>query len=503
MKHYLNKIFYLTVFIFSLTNASAEYGPRCSPKYIDENKPKCKPTTYNDSSYTKNSKKKIATTQKKNTTTSKQDQKEISKKRLSPTMYGYQKTNKPANKPTTYNKTEQKEDLSSPCLLKLLKTSKTNTSKSYYRHPSVASPGLFLLMDESKKVTKIKKSKKQDICNPCCIETPKTISPSTCAYNAPAKIDTSCGTNLWLSLSFIYWQVKEEGLTLGHYLSQNTEETVTINNPINISFDYTPGFKVGMGYNLERDDWTVYLEYTRLKSNNTFTKDISDTFGNNTWLESSWLNNINSDGSYSFLKSKWEIDYNIFNLTIGRPFYLGKKVLCKPFYGLKAGWMDQKYNIESIDKNKIDVSITNKYFVKDNQDTWLIGPYSGIDTDCLLGCNLRLYNSISGSLTYQNFKTKINEACPVQVNNPTENIFKGKNIISALTPNIKLSLGFGYGTYFSNNKLHIDITAGYDFQYFWEQQMFNHLQTSNSYLSNSGLSDLMLHGFTASMTLNF
>ena len=106
----------------------------------------------------------------------------------------------------------------------------------------------------------------QPCCKPCCTEAPKTGEPCNCAYNGPARIDPACGWDAWISASFIYWQAKEGGaIKLGyHYLIPSEIESHVY--PINGDFDYHPGFKIGAGFSMCRDDWTLYLEYTRLKS---------------------------------------------------------------------------------------------------------------------------------------------------------------------------------------------------------------------------------------------
>ena len=340
-----------------------------------------------------------------------------------------------------------------------------------------------------------------DPCKPCCTEKPKTGEPCNCAYNAPARIDPACGWDAWVTGSFIFWQPKEKGLDLGYQTTVTAATHTTDYNPINLNTDYHPGFKLGLGMSTETDDWTVYLEYTRLKSDDTTTKDIIATYNVSTnYLDSNWIYNV--DGSYhtSYLKGKWELSYNMFDLELGRPYYLGKKLVFNPHFGLRAGWIDQKYNVDSLN---IGGEYTTNINVRNKQDTWLVGPRAGVKTNWMLGCDFRLFGNIAGSLTYQKFKSYVNQNWPIQTNITTPAFYKSKNEIGYITPNVEFALGLGYGTYFCNNEWYFDMTVGYDFHYYWNQNFMRH--DSDAFVSpcDYDAGNLMLHGLTITARFDF
>lgn len=366
--------------------------------------------------------------------------------------------------------------------------------------------------------------KECEICPPCepcncCTEVPSTGVPRNCAYNAPARIDPACGWKTLIEGSFIYWQAKETGLDPGFVQSQDppivsaqpsTKTSVTFDDKIiDFDFDYHPGFKIGAGISFKRDDWTLYLEYTRLKSHNSTTKDLGNDFlFNGNYLVSYFLANLLLTKNLKYIKSNWELSYNIFDLELGRPYYFGQKAIFKPHFGLRSGWIDQKYNVNSYGFTStrtqgIIATPVNLNF-SGNQDTWLIGPRAGVDSDWLISCNFRIFANVGASLSYQQFKVKAKSEEPVAIGDLSSLFNNEKNEISRLTPDTHFELGLGYGRYFCNNQWYFDLTVGYDFHYFWNQNEIRYLisQTETTMIDGK-IGDLMLHGLTITGRLDF
>lgn len=337
-------------------------------------------------------------------------------------------------------------------------------------------------------------------CKPCCQEKPKTGQPCQCAYNAPARIDPACGYRMWIDASFIYWQVKERGFEIGEHF--NATVSPQIRDTINLDFDFHPGFKIGIGKSFCRDDWTLYLDYTRIKSKDSTSKDLdNNVIINNNYLITTWFSTFwNFTPQFSSLKGKLEINYNIFDLELGRPFYVGKKVVFKPIFSVRSGWIDQKYQMNAIHVTSLG-SFPN--FFTSKQNSWLIGPRVGLFSDWLIGCHFKIFANASASLVYQKFKTNINLQHPIENTTPANEIVL-RDRISLLNPNIALQLGIGYGRYFCNNQWHFDLNVGYDFDYFWNQNLLINLtQVLDNISIKSDLGALMLQGLEVQLRLDF
>lgn len=336
----------------------------------------------------------------------------------------------------------------------------------------------------------------RECCIPPCTEIPKTNQPIKCAYNAPARVDPVKGWHTWLDASFIYWQPREKGLDLGGAFSDQFDDvTQSKIKRIHEDFDFHPGFQAGFGLSFNRDDWTLYLEYTRLNAKDLRNKNL-ENFNLNPVeaLESSWFAS-NVDLPYKNLKAIWTLNYNMFDLEIGRPHYLGKRIIFKPFIGLRSGWINQKISNSGLFNSH------DKFFdiLRENKSkTWLIGPRGGVNSDWLIGCNFKILANASLSLTYQNFKTSYNEPTPTPFSN-IHKIFSGQNEISHITSNAELDLGFGWGKYFYKYKFYIDINICGNFIYFYYQNIMKNL--NDDIINNIG--NLTMHGISASAKLDF
>lgn len=346
-------------------------------------------------------------------------------------------------------------------------------------------------------------------CKPCCTDVVKIGEPCNCAYNAPARIDPLCGWDVWVSASFLYWQAKEKGLDLGYYF--NSKSLPASNDfqkdRINMNFDYHPALKIGLGMSIERDNWTLFLEYTRFKSSDVRTKNVTKEYSlSNLYINSIWLAQLAtvSNGAisnrFSFLKGKWELNYNIFDLFLSRPYYLGKKLIFKPYCGLRSGWIDQFYKVHGIYKV---VPRETHLYSKNSQDSWLIGPSAGLTSEWLFCYDLKLFTKAGGSLAYQKFKTSIKDNAPKGGDNPKEINHSGKDDISYLSPSVALAIGISYGRYFFCNKWYFDFAIGYDFNYFWNQNFMRNFNDGQEIGTESAAENLMLHGLNMTARVDF
>src|SRR5579862_4230401 len=126
--------------------------------------------------------------------------------------------------------------------------------------------------------------------NPCaCLEQGMGLpSDKKCfpaAYNAPAEVSVSCGWDFDVFASFIYWHASQDNMDVA-YLGENTS-TNGVGGVAYQDFTYKPGFKVGVGFDTNYDDWTGFIEYTWFHQKTSSTQ--TPPTGNTTWQGSSWL----------------------------------------------------------------------------------------------------------------------------------------------------------------------------------------------------------------------
>lgn len=341
----------------------------------------------------------------------------------------------------------------------------------------------------------------------------KTLSPLF--YNLPARISPQGGWNWFIQGSYLYWKATEEGLDVGRALTESNDKIIlTVNNPIRMNSAYNAGFRVGIGFETTSDKWETDITYTRYKVTNTKSKNISALYASHNYLQSSWISqepllSLGLENRYSSEKGKWDLNYNLFDIDLFRPFFLGKNLIFKPFFGIKGGWIDQKYIFEGTTESD-KVGDNRMIFQSKNiSDSWLIGPSAGFSSQWILIYGFNLYGKASISMSYQKFNIFIHDTL-LSENPASENSYEIiKNDLAQLNPDIELSLGFEYGKYFYYNQWHLTLSLGYDFIYLCNQNMigsklnFNSKNLSDPIFFNSKIGNLMLNGLNLLIRIDF
>jgi hypothetical protein len=304
------------------------------------------------------------------------------------------------------------------------------------------------------------------------------------AYNAPARINVEGSWDFYVTGSFIYWQPKLDGLNSGSY----GMDTVTHKKGgfAQMDFDYKPGFKVGLGMNSTFDNWTFYAEYTWIHADEHkgFTvPNLSPTTALPVW---------NEDASgFDSVSSKWDHHNNIVDFNIGRPYYVGTNLSFAPFAGFRAYWMENAMDV------LYTVTTPNDYEGHATNGSWAVGARVGIESNWMLTQDFRVIGKAAGSLAYQKIHTFFKELDSAVIQD------KIRTEYSQITPNVEAALGLGWGTYFSSKEWHFDISALYEFHYFWNQNSMRGLVDEAIFVNPARNLDLMYQGLTVTMKLDF
>jgi hypothetical protein len=342
----------------------------------------------------------------------------------------------------------------------------------------------------------------------CSLIGETTTDELTSGYNSPGRIDVKGSWDVFITGSYIYWQPREEGLELGCLVNALNPSTET--SPYQMAFDYKSGFKVGLGTNLDHDNWVAYLDYTRLHMKDHRSANLSSA--TTTYRIRPFWNCDDNLYEGNYASASWKLRYDILELILARPFYSGTCLTLNGIAGLKGGWINQKYRINYTDSYDIEEYGTYyTYTTTSRTNSWVIGPQAGCDMNCLLGAGFRFFGDFSASLLYQRLKTTLyapNGQYYV-LRDGEATYLNEQDFYSQITPNVNVSSGFGWGTYFDKNNWHFDLSASYDFNYYWSQnhmkRTFDEVNWDNDFgvLPPGKVKDLILHGLTITARLDF
>ena len=303
-------------------------------------------------------------------------------------------------------------------------------------------------------------------------------------YNKTARINVEGDWDFFLTGSFILWRASEDGCEVAYKGNTYPAE----GKLINMDFDFKPGFKVGLGMHFNYDNWNLYAEYTRL--NMTDKRSVSQFAG--TALTSPWIKDTLL-GSCAAASAKWKLDYNMFHLELGRPYYVGCELSFKPHIGFISGWIDQRYDV--------DYTASYSPHSDNSNNAWLLGMRAGVYTNWELGCGVRMFGNLASALFYEHFNTSTHQ------NSTIEAVTNKRHVTSKVghtAPSLEMGIGFGWGTYFAQNKWHFDVTGGWDYLIFWNQNYMRPLiHTVSDAQGEGSAGDLAMQGLTLTFRFDF
>ena len=264
-------------------------------------------------------------------------------------------------------------------------------------------------------------------------------------------------------------------------------------NIVNADFDFKPGFRLGIGGYFDHDNWDMRLGYTWFHcTEHSHASAGSDSqvypmIGRPWYFE---------DLYYESVSQSWNLKMDILQLDLGRWHYVGTKLTTHPYVGARAAWIRQKlelgYDVSSNDG--LDDHLNFK------TNSWALGPEVGIDSNWIIGSGFRFFANAEADLLF----TRYTKASESDVWEDHEDIpFKlSQKSINSLRTHLDLDFGFGWGTYLDCNNWYLDFALGYEFQVFFDQNMFRHhtddLMIGNSNMPNGNLYINGLH-FTAKL----
>ena len=129
----------------------------------------------------------------------------------------------------------------------------------------------------------------------------------------------------------LYWYTSET-MDWAFTLAQNQNTVQTVYQTF--VFDWAPGFSVGLGYNMEHDQWDTQASYTWFQSKASHHASGSVTPG---FLAA----RLSLLEPFSTGKASMNIHYNMFDWDLGRKFCITPHLSLRPSIGLKGGWINQ------------------------------------------------------------------------------------------------------------------------------------------------------------------
>lgn len=303
----------------------------------------------------------------------------------------------------------------------------------------------------------------------------KTVLETTSAYPGLTK------KNWIFNWDILYLHAKVGGTSFA-FLNQRPSIDLPVQGfSKRIDFDWNFGFRAGLGRHFEHDKWSTFLNFTYFKASNS-----SELRGSSI----SYVTPLRGPFSHSVLQAKSIFDLKFYNLDLDlyRHYFISHGVSLKPSIGLKNTWLDlsqvTRYNEGAYLNNNTAQTI-------DSSDLWGMGPKAGFESTWYLNKGFNIFGSLSASLVYGYFQIKEDSSVT-----PTTNYnFIIKDKFHRFVPNVQFFLGLGYGSYIKEERYFVNLTMGYECQYYWRaNQMVNLQRFNDSYRYENLSEDVSFHG---------
>lgn len=301
----------------------------------------------------------------------------------------------------------------------------------------------------------------------------------------------------YLFADALYWHA-DVGNTDWAFRNNNTAATNGVKKGPNhkLDFKWSWGFRVGLGANMNHDEWDTNLYYTWFHTEN------SNSVGTSSTTQRA-VDNQGSTGAISQGKNEWNIHYSMFDWELGRWFYVSKSLALRPHAGLKGGWIHQKV------ERKLTVNSTTTAEADLKNDFWGIGVAGGVNTTWYLGHvgshNFSLFGDFAGAMMYGHFDVDHKETLKTNsvVTNGTHPDDLNRNLA---VPVLQAMFGMGWDTPFNRDRCHFGLKVGYEFQYWFRQNQMLNIKNGApagtvQYTRNSD--DLALQGLTVDFRFDF
>jgi hypothetical protein len=274
--------------------------------------------------------------------------------------------------------------------------------------------------------------------------------------------------------SLLVWTAREVGADCWAEVITSTG-LESSNDLKQVHFDWDPGFRVGIGYGMEYDQWDTQLYFTWFHTSGH--DQVSSTPGSvhSTFMGNFYVDNSKGAGisgpSYQSATIDWKIHFNMFDWELGRNFLVSKSLALRPLIGVKGGWIHQ-----SIDSTWHNADLSGTEFYSKGEENlknnfWGIGPSAGINMrwDLLTRpCHLfYLFGDFSGALMWGHwsFDDAFSNDIGQQVIVDLQDINSGASMV-------RTWMGFGWNTYFSDNRYSFSVRLGYETQFWLNQLQF-------------------------------
>lgn len=355
------------------------------------------------------------------------------------------------------------------------------------------------------------------------------------AYNPPTFMADCCG---WTAgIDFLYLKYRQDCISFGREVRLESYENDSANAAIFKGAGYSTdkfveqqwnaGFRLALGYKGACDCWDLNLVFTHFNPDDVSTR-VATQFTEGTTVSAGTVfiptfSAFSSIVDISFLPDAFsrftaEADlhfrFNQLDLDMSRDFFVGRCVTMKPVFGLRALFVDEKYNIvyEAETASGAATAIDYREDVKMENEFKGVGLKAGLESTYSIGCGLAFYGSATGAIAYGEYEVDQRNSLFVTTTVGTNTADTGTfqlhhaDQYNTLVSAADLGLGLTWTQLFNCDKSAFNVKIGYEHHVVYDFNQFRSITILDD-LGNASAAcasgDLALYGIVVGANVAF
>lgn len=309
------------------------------------------------------------------------------------------------------------------------------------------------------------------------------------------------------SIEFIYWQPDQAGMnycfvsnTAGAFIGASNKEAVQ-------KGDWTPGFRLGAGYQLGESQCDAFVYWTRFHSSSCSSVNGEMIFARPLLgapqIGGEALVAAGGRGAGTgAIHSHWHLEIDLIELDLGYRIHFHDRVVLRPYVGVEGGWIHQRqaikfddFLLETPSPLIFDAEAVNKSHFHG------VGPKIGLNGDCMIGWGFGVLGrcSVTGLCGRAKYPVMVNlEEDPLALF-PRVRVKERRNLV---LPWLQGLVGIDWRfPVFESGELYV--MAGYEVSYGWGTWKQQPSLQQDLIGGNSAYSNLSLQGLTVQAQLSF
>lgn len=266
------------------------------------------------------------------------------------------------------------------------------------------------------------------------------------------------GYGFYITTDAILYQLLEDNNTYAIGISSSTTPSGP-RKTCQSTFDWSWGFKTGLGYYAEHDAWQSGFEFTYLE---TQTSSYAPVKAGTIYAESYSLGQSYDgiDDPFVSASDKWKVHYYNLDWTVGKDFFVSKYLSFLPQIGIKSAWFyQQKHNLFNQ-----SVGASKRFDAQDNYTG--VGPKADLKAKFYFGRNFSFIGGIDVALLFASNKTSYTGQSPTAASATSTYSLSNSLKKNHVSPYLGFNIGFAYDTNFMDDAFNFGIKLAYEQLYY-------------------------------------